>query len=44
MKLLNLIRKLGKRIERNPKAYAIGFAALCIVVMVSKWLDIPVAW
>lgn len=44
MKFLNLIRKLGKRIERNPKAYAIGFGAVLVLILASKWLNIPFNW
>jgi len=44
MKFLNLIRKLGKRIERNPKAYAIGFGVIVALILLSRWMDFPLKW
>lgn len=44
MKLIRLIPWLGHRIERHPRWWGYGTAALVALVLLSKWLNIPFVW
>ena len=44
MKLIKIIPFIGHRIEQHPKRWLFGAAAVVALVLVSKWLDVPMAW